>query len=65
MSGLPSNLNYTILGLEEYEVFAFEIDYGSILVEYVLKHTCLKHATKLLGKPDQKGEFWLVRGTRL
>jgi len=61
MSGLPSNLNYTILGLEESEVFAFAVRYESILVEYVLEHACSKHGTKLLGKPNQKGEFWLVR----
>jgi len=60
MSRLPSNLNYTILGLEGSEVFAFVVHYESALAEDVLERACSKQGSK--EKPSPKGEFWLVRG---
>jgi len=57
---LPSNLNYTILGLEKSEVFAFVIHYESTLAEDVLERACSKQDSK--EKPSRRGEFWLVRG---
>lgn len=60
MPRLPSNLNYTILGLEESEVFAFVIHYESTLAEDVLERAFSKQGSK--ERPSLKGEYWLVHG---
>jgi len=48
------NLNYTILGLEDFEVFPYSVDENT-LVKDILLHVC-----SACSESSSTGEFWLV-----